>query len=190
MMHGDSRVMVVVCLETTSLPAPCLSTSTSPRSREEPFICARVRRPAPSRRVIALTVLGSPCVISREGPVGRLRVLATANTPFPVPTCPALHSAGHIGLFVLSAWRPVASPLVTEGVICSSDAAREARSRSLGSFCLRPVAGAFPECLEERLHWVGTWTLWAKPRRAGVPGKDKGSGVLPGKADGEQQMTG
>ncbi|WP_274450168.1 hypothetical protein, partial [Aeromonas caviae] len=36
MMHGDSRVMVVVCLETASLPAPCLSTSTSPRSREEP----------------------------------------------------------------------------------------------------------------------------------------------------------
>ena len=93
------------------------------------FICARVRRPAPSRRVMALTVLGSPCVISREGPVGRLRVLATANTPFPVPTCPALHSAGHIGLFVLSAWRPVASPLVTEGVICSSVVARESRSR-------------------------------------------------------------
>ncbi|WP_219812545.1 MULTISPECIES: transglycosylase domain-containing protein, partial [Aeromonas] len=37
MMHGDSRVMVVVCLETASLPAPCLSTSTSPRSREEPI---------------------------------------------------------------------------------------------------------------------------------------------------------
>lgn len=37
MMHGDSRVMVVVCLETASLPAPCLSTSTSPRSREEPY---------------------------------------------------------------------------------------------------------------------------------------------------------
>ncbi|MGU5614868.1 hypothetical protein, partial [Aeromonas caviae] len=37
MMHGDSRVMVVVCLETASLPAPCLSTSTSPRSREEPL---------------------------------------------------------------------------------------------------------------------------------------------------------
>ncbi|MGL6306180.1 DUF997 family protein [Aeromonas caviae] len=29
--------MVVVCLETASLPAPCLSTSTSPRSREEPY---------------------------------------------------------------------------------------------------------------------------------------------------------
>ncbi|WP_323921433.1 hypothetical protein, partial [Aeromonas caviae] len=28
----------VVCLETASLPAPCLSTSTSPRSREEPKI--------------------------------------------------------------------------------------------------------------------------------------------------------
>ncbi|WP_223924471.1 hypothetical protein, partial [Aeromonas caviae] len=39
MMHGDSRVMVVVCLETASLPAPCLSTSTSPRSREEPKNC-------------------------------------------------------------------------------------------------------------------------------------------------------
>ncbi len=42
MMHGDSRVMVVVCLETASLPAPCLSTSTSPRSREEPFFMTRV----------------------------------------------------------------------------------------------------------------------------------------------------
>ncbi|WP_206616971.1 hypothetical protein, partial [Aeromonas caviae] len=38
MMHGDSRVMVVVCLETASLPAPCLSTSTFPGSREEPFL--------------------------------------------------------------------------------------------------------------------------------------------------------
>ncbi len=38
MMHGDSRVMVVVCLATTSLPAPCLSTSTFPGSREEPFL--------------------------------------------------------------------------------------------------------------------------------------------------------
>ena len=55
---------------------------------------------------------------------------------------------------------------------------------------LRPVAGIFLECLEERLHWVGIWALWAKPRRAGVPGKGKGSGVLPGKADGAQQMTG
>ncbi len=42
MMHGDSRVMVVVCLATTSLPAPCLSTSTFPGSREEPI----KRRPA------------------------------------------------------------------------------------------------------------------------------------------------
>ncbi|WP_234888697.1 hypothetical protein, partial [Aeromonas caviae] len=38
MMHGDSRVMVVVCLATTSLPALCLSTSTFPGSREEPQI--------------------------------------------------------------------------------------------------------------------------------------------------------
>ncbi|WP_234888707.1 hypothetical protein, partial [Aeromonas caviae] len=45
MMRGDSRVMVVVCLETASLPAPCLSTSTSPRSREEPFLFP-IRRPA------------------------------------------------------------------------------------------------------------------------------------------------
>ena len=44
MMHGDSRVMVVVCLETASLPAPCLSTSTSPRSREEPYFCAGNKR--------------------------------------------------------------------------------------------------------------------------------------------------
>ena len=45
MMHGDSRVMVVVCLETASLPAPCLSTSTSPRSREEPFYCPQAETP-------------------------------------------------------------------------------------------------------------------------------------------------
>ncbi|MDX7850086.1 hypothetical protein SJR91_21455, partial [Aeromonas caviae] len=43
MMHGDSRVMVVVCLATTSLPAPCLSTSTFPGSREEPFFMQRQR---------------------------------------------------------------------------------------------------------------------------------------------------
>ncbi|QXW31446.1 hypothetical protein KXJ75_11025 [Aeromonas sanarellii] len=42
MMHGDSRVMVVVCLETASLPAPCLSTSTSPGSREEPFFTSSI----------------------------------------------------------------------------------------------------------------------------------------------------
>ena len=41
MMHGDSRVMVVVRLATTSLPAPRLSTSTFPGSREEP------RKPEP-----------------------------------------------------------------------------------------------------------------------------------------------
>ncbi|MBP4033463.1 hypothetical protein, partial [Aeromonas sp. PrichA-15] len=46
MMHGDSRVMVVVCLETASLPAPCLSTSTSPRSREEPIFTGFGNRPA------------------------------------------------------------------------------------------------------------------------------------------------
>ncbi|MFM5091157.1 hypothetical protein ACEUBY_16755, partial [Aeromonas caviae] len=45
MMHGDSRVMVVVCLATTSLPAPCLSTSTFPGSREEPFFMPAVRLP-------------------------------------------------------------------------------------------------------------------------------------------------
>ncbi len=48
MMHGDSRVMVVVCLATTSLPAPCLSTSTFPGSREEPIFEA-FRRGDPSR---------------------------------------------------------------------------------------------------------------------------------------------
>jgi len=106
---------------------------------------------------MALTVLGSPCVISREGPVGRLRVLATANTPFPVPTCPALHSAGHIGLFVLSAWRLVASPLVTEGVICSSVAARESRSRPSRRF----VCALWPV-----LPWV--------PRRKAPLGGDVG----------------
>lgn len=62
--------------------------------------------------------------------------------------------------------------------------------KALSAVCLRPVAGTFPEYLEERLHWVGVSALWAKPRRAGVPGKDKGSGVLSGKADGAQQMTG
>ncbi|WP_270793620.1 hypothetical protein, partial [Aeromonas sp. QDB36] len=44
MMHGDSRVMVVVCLATTSLPVPCLSTSTFPGSREEPKKTARSGR--------------------------------------------------------------------------------------------------------------------------------------------------
>ncbi|WP_234928666.1 hypothetical protein, partial [Aeromonas caviae] len=50
MMHGDSRVMVVVCLETASLPAPCLSTSTSPRSREEPKKIPRSREKAGDRQ--------------------------------------------------------------------------------------------------------------------------------------------
>jgi hypothetical protein len=36
-MHSDSRVKVPVCLATTSLPDPCLSTYLSPRFREEPF---------------------------------------------------------------------------------------------------------------------------------------------------------
>ena len=36
MMHGDSRVMVVVCLETASLPAPWRINFHFPRSREEP----------------------------------------------------------------------------------------------------------------------------------------------------------
>ena len=37
MMHSDSRVKEPVCLATTSLPDPCLSTYLSPRLREEPF---------------------------------------------------------------------------------------------------------------------------------------------------------
>lgn len=37
MMHSDSRVREPVCLATTSLPDPCLSTYLSPRFREEPF---------------------------------------------------------------------------------------------------------------------------------------------------------
>lgn len=36
MMHSDSRVKEPVCLATTSLPDPCLSTYLSPRLREEP----------------------------------------------------------------------------------------------------------------------------------------------------------
>ncbi len=36
MMHSDSRVKEPVCLATTSLPDPCLSTYLSPRFREEP----------------------------------------------------------------------------------------------------------------------------------------------------------
>lgn len=56
MMHGDSRVMVVVCLETASLPAPCLSTSTSPRSREEPhFQPSLVFARLDSRQIFRLT---------------------------------------------------------------------------------------------------------------------------------------
>ena len=38
MMHSDSRVKEPVCLATTSLPDPCLSTYLSPRFREEPKI--------------------------------------------------------------------------------------------------------------------------------------------------------
>ena len=38
MMHSDSRVKEPVCLATTSLPDPCLSTYLSPRFREEPFL--------------------------------------------------------------------------------------------------------------------------------------------------------
>ena len=37
MMHGDSRVMVVVCLATTSLPAPCLSNFHFPRIPRRTF---------------------------------------------------------------------------------------------------------------------------------------------------------
>ena len=40
MMHSDSRVKEPVCLATTSLPDPCLSTYLSPRFREEPFFVA------------------------------------------------------------------------------------------------------------------------------------------------------
>ena len=41
MMHSDSRVKEPVCLATTSLPDPCLSTYLSPRFREEPFLLAQ-----------------------------------------------------------------------------------------------------------------------------------------------------
>ena len=42
MMHSDSRVKEPVCLATTSLPDPCLSTYLSPRFREEPiFVLSR-----------------------------------------------------------------------------------------------------------------------------------------------------
>ncbi|WP_206769994.1 hypothetical protein, partial [Aeromonas veronii] len=40
MMHSDSRVKEPVCLATTSLPDPCLSTYLSPRFREEPKLMA------------------------------------------------------------------------------------------------------------------------------------------------------
>ena len=46
-MHGDSRVMVWVCLATTSLPAPCLSTFYSPLFSDEP----KKREPAGSRSI-------------------------------------------------------------------------------------------------------------------------------------------
>ncbi len=45
MMHSDSRVKEPVCLATTSLPDPCLSTYLSPRFREEPFFLALVYLP-------------------------------------------------------------------------------------------------------------------------------------------------
>ena len=154
------------------------------------FICARVRRPAPSRRVMALTVLGSPCVISREGPVGRLTCSRHRQQAIPCTRVP--------GTAFGRAYRAVCAVSMAACGIPSGDrrghllfgrcTGSPVKARS--AVCLRPVAGIFLECLEERLNWVGIWALWAKPRRSGVPGKDKGSGVLSGKANGAQQMTG
>ena len=73
MMHGDSRVMVVVCLETASLPAPCLSTSTSPRSREEPFFMPAVRLPNQKDRLLAVF-----CVMSRRSGEARQQTTPVA----------------------------------------------------------------------------------------------------------------
>ena len=54
MMHSDSRVKEPVCLATTSLPDPCLSTYLSPRFREEPFVLSAIY--APARRPIPYDV--------------------------------------------------------------------------------------------------------------------------------------
>ena len=56
MMHSDSRVKEPVCLATTSLPDPCLSTYLSPRFREEPnFIWS-----TPRLTFIHITIMNSP----------------------------------------------------------------------------------------------------------------------------------
>lgn len=94
----------------------------------------------------------------------------------PCINCLALHSPGIWGWFVLSAWRLVASPLVTIGVICASDAAREAQSRPSWRLLTAPCGRYFPlsawrespigwgcrlsgRNLEERRSWQGQG-LW------------------------------
>ena len=58
MMHSDSRVKEPVCLATTSLPDPCLSTYLSPRFREEPKKMAA--GPAVNKTASAVPAHNSP----------------------------------------------------------------------------------------------------------------------------------
>ncbi|WP_244081364.1 methyl-accepting chemotaxis protein, partial [Aeromonas caviae] len=77
MMHGDSRVMVVVCLETASLPAPCLSTSTSPRSREEPVFTYDYEQ----GKKLAEALVSQPQIASIRITDHRGKLLAEAQRP-------------------------------------------------------------------------------------------------------------
>jgi hypothetical protein len=64
MMHSDSRVKEPVCLATTSLPDPCLSTYLSPRFREEPFFIPANSKPFVNPKTFA-AIPGSPLEKSR-----------------------------------------------------------------------------------------------------------------------------
>ena len=75
-MHSDSRVKVPVCLATTSLPDPCLSTYLSPRFREEPFKTLTLGPLEAQTQYLGAVILGGdPGTPWRQ----RLRVQATGH---------------------------------------------------------------------------------------------------------------
>ncbi|GKQ68942.1 hypothetical protein KAM344_41070 [Aeromonas caviae] len=69
--------MVVVCLETASLPAPCLSTSTSPRSREEPVFTYDYEQ----GKKLAEALVSQPQIASIRITDHRGKLLAEAQRP-------------------------------------------------------------------------------------------------------------
>ena len=118
MMHGDSRVMVVVCLATTSLPAPCLSTSLSqdptknlfyPRHRpallptaalwvEPSFLCGISPCLASSCSGAAARMLCRICHAREAGHQVVPWSPLLHRTPFPRPSLPLVPSGGGLGL--------------------------------------------------------------------------------------------